>query len=250
MFARLFCRASVLPILLAAPLAAQALQVPTYRIDGTLGQLQVEVTYWTPAAHLLLAAPNGKVVSIGGVEILADGLVLGLVPNVATATFVLPMTAKDAAAYGVHLQALVFDGNRIIGGPVVAAATAFDPTPFGPVSPTGRLKEVAMGVEPSDTLAGDWFVAEFTATSDGYALYPAAVVRHADVSDIYLTLKTPGPGEGYLDIVQYLRFDVGLGLKPGKLVRVFGREGPYPFGAALGGYLPCAMFETYVSVPK
>lgn len=245
---RQFGRASFLPLLLAAPLAAQGLSVPTYNIDAKIDHLQVVTMHETPVAHVLLASLSQNTVWIGGLEFLADAVVIGMVPSTYAATFDLPVGAATAVDFGLHLQAVVLDGVEIESGPVVPAVTAFEPKAFmpkpGPVA--GYLSKLDMRVDIADS-GNAWFVANFEATSDGFAMRAAAVVRNANTSDVYLTLKTPGPGEGMNDVMQNLRLDIDLGLEPGMHVRVWAIEGPFPFSMGLGTYMPFVELEVIPS---
>lgn len=227
-------------LLLAAVVSPQGLLPLTYDIDGLNGRVEVTVPYTHPTFHMLLAAWNGQTTTVQGVELLANPVVVLTQPKAQDAVYVLPVPATLLAGLGVHLQAAVLDGDLSVSAPVFAAVSGFDPTPFKKGDfdhMKGACAALEMRVERIDARPGTWFIAEYEGRSDGYMLRAAAVVRHADVADVYLTLKTPGPGEGMLDIVQHFRVDVELD-DTATLVRVFGVEGPWPYMVSLGAYLP------------
>lgn len=234
--------ALTLPVLLGVPLLAQGVPAPIYRIDGAAEQVVITTTYREPVPQLLLVAADRESVTIEGVEFLSNGAVVGFVPKARTAEWVLPFPSPVLTIYDVHVQALVLDHGRLVGGPIVPTRYVFEVDAFLPVEHKAPLTEVAMGLERADV--GDyWFVAEFVARSDGYAIYDAAVVRHAEVTDVYLALKTPGPGEGFLDIMEELQIVVDLGAEPGAQVRVFAFADPAPFSAALNRYQAFELWE-------
>lgn len=232
---RMLRGALALPLLLGVPLLAQGVPAPTYRILGAAQEVAITTTYREAVPQLLLVAPDCKIGTIGGVDFLLNGVVVGLVPRTREAEWTLPFPPIFVAKWDLHVQALVLDQGQVVGGPIVAMRELFAPDRYVEEEYKGALAKVRRRLERVDA-GGYRFVAEFTATSDGFALYHAAVVRHGEFTDVYLTLKTPGPGEGFLDLMQELQAAVELGAQPGAQVRVFAYTDPAPFAVALDRY--------------
>lgn len=229
--------ALLFPLLLATPLAAQVLPVPTVRIDAPK-QVAVVVAWPAKVPQALLVAPDAATLPFGGAEVLANGVLAGFHPMTALAEHRLPLLPALAAQYGLHLQAVVLDQNGLVAGPVMPAARLFDPLvpdEHVHVAP-GRIDEVRAVLRFDYAANETTLLCTFEATSDGYALGAIATLRHADTTDVWLALKTPGPGEGMLDIAQTLTVEVPLGLDYGTKVRLFGIEGHKPFAVPLDRY--------------
>lgn len=214
---------------------------PTYRLDAQNEQMTLVSSTQKPGLHVLVVAQNGATVPtpIGG--LLAQGNAVAFAETRdGAATFTIPVSAELAAQVGANAQVVALNDGSAVAGPVFAARSVFDTSQPFDVSKAQKepLRDVEVHVGKSSS-KGVLF--RYVAASSDHALHVAAIVRHGSLNDVYLVLKTPGPGEGLKDVVETheLRLDLGAGARPA--LRVFATHGPDEFGAPLMTYRPLAL---------
>ncbi|MBK8097220.1 MAG: hypothetical protein IPK26_08935 [Planctomycetes bacterium] len=177
-----------------------------------------------PSAVALLVAPTERLIPLGQEWILGDSVIVAV--DFAPPTereFAFPIGEEAVSRLGARVQAVALDSQGVF-----VASTVLVP---GQLPPAGEVQAPLANVRLSLAILETvpprtQLMVEFTAPTDGYALRAASVVRSGNATDVYVLLKTPGPGEGNLDVVEEHSLALDLGSDAGAFVRVHGATSP------------------------
>lgn len=231
------CNRVFTPLLAAALAGTAAAQtdLPTLQLDLHPAQVGVSIAQQgTFLGALVLGFTPDTFQLPGGQHILANPVVAWYAAGdnvIANRFLVAPAVLADLDLY---VQAVTLTGNAVGATEPVRMRQYLLDNPL--------LPDLAVNLAWAESQPPRLqLMADYEGRSDGYGLAVVAVEPTETGTDVYLWWRTPGPGEGMLDIVEHHLAFADLGTVPGKQVRLFA-------GEAVGG-LPVTGYGLIRTLP-
>ena len=204
------------------PATAQAENAFPFAIDsqmvaGKPGHVRLEFKADGAGLGVVLASLSPELVQLPGLPPLMWQPVLLLVQPLTDGDRTMQLDLPLFADFDYYIQAGMIDlSGKVRANPSVPVS-GLAPEQAGILSETqARAMDVRLSVTSHGKL-----LAEFDARSDGYAWLPVEVDEDHGCKDVYLTLKTPGKGEGNLDVAERLATGTWLAPADTDTVRIF-----------------------------